>query len=132
MTEETKSKPILCLDFDGVLHNYTTGWRGAKIISDGPVDGAMEFLRDAVELFTIHIYSSRSNLEGGISSMKNWLEICLLEKFGNQLAYLIFDPIVFPTSKPPAFVTIDDRAITFTGTFPNVDELLQFKPWNKT
>ncbi len=131
MTEETKSKPILCLDFDGVLHNYTSGWRGAKIIPDGPVDGAMEFLRDAVEIFTIHIYSSRSILEGGINSMQNWLEICLLEKFGNQLAYPIFDPIVFPTSKPPAFVTIDDRAITFTGTFPNVDELLQFKPWNK-
>ena len=25
------SKPILCLDFDGVLHSYTSGWRGARI-----------------------------------------------------------------------------------------------------
>jgi hypothetical protein len=37
----------------------------------------------------------------------------------------------WPTEKPPALVTIDDRAITFTGEWPAMAELLAFKPWNK-
>ena len=29
-------KPILCLDFDGVVHSYTSGWKGADVIPDPP------------------------------------------------------------------------------------------------
>ena len=39
--------------------------------------------------------------------------------------------ISFPESKPPALVTIDDRAVLFTGVWPDVAELRRFKPWNK-
>ena len=39
--------------------------------------------------------------------------------------------IDFPLMKPAAFVQLDDRAITFTGVFPDPKELLKFKPWNK-
>lgn len=39
--------------------------------------------------------------------------------------------IKFPLMKPPAFLQIDDRAITFTGVFPTVEEMKEFKPWNK-
>jgi hypothetical protein len=28
-------------------------------------------------------------------------------------------------------VTLDDRAITFTGTWPSMKQLQEFKPWNK-
>lgn len=37
--------------------------------------------------------------------------------------------IKFPRMKPPAFLQIDDRAITFTGEFPSVDEMKSFKSW---
>jgi hypothetical protein len=37
----------------------------------------------------------------------------------------------FPTTKPSAMVTLDDRAITFTGTWPDVESLRTFTPWNK-
>jgi len=39
--------------------------------------------------------------------------------------------IEWPWFKPAAFVTIDDRAITFTGQWPSVAEVMAFKPWNK-
>ena len=30
-----------------------------------------------------------------------------------------------------ADVYIDDRGLGFDGTFPNLDEIKEFKPWNK-
>ena len=123
------SKPVLCLDFDGVLHRYDSGWRGARIIPDGPVDGAVAFLAAASEHFTIAILSSRSHQEGGIAAMKVWVGLGCREMSGAVPAW--FDAITWPTEKPSAMVTIDDRAITFTGTWPDPKDLLAFKPWNK-
>ena len=117
-------KPTLCLDFDGVLHSYTSGWKGADVIPDPPVAGAIEFIRDALASFQVAIYSSRSSEPGGILAMQDWLV-----KHG--LDGSVFCQIEWPTSKPPAFLTIDDRALTFDGTWPRVADLLAFQPWNK-
>lgn len=136
-------KPILCLDFDGVIHSYTSGWQGAHIIEDDPVPGAMSFLVNAFKQFDIHIFSSRSSQPNGRSAMRDWLyrhlESHLKETLedndavdAGMFAYdLAFVQIKFPKDKPPAKVSIDDRAITFTGTWPSLDELQNFKPWNK-
>lgn len=42
-------------------------------------------------------------------------------------------PISFAAEKPAAFLTIDDRAVTFEGSFAELEpsEMLHFKPWNK-
>jgi len=37
----------------------------------------------------------------------------------------------FPREKPPAFITLDDRAAQFNGTWPDIQGLLAFRPWNK-
>ena len=39
--------------------------------------------------------------------------------------------IEWPTEKPSAMVTLDDRAITFEGTWPPIETLKAFQPWNK-
>jgi len=123
-------KPILCLDFDGVLHSYSTGWKGATEIPDPPTDGAMEWLKELLEedYFDVQIYSSRSRYEGGIQAMRKWL-IDNFEAVGisDGKAY----KLKFPTEKPPAFLQIDDRCICFNGEFPTFEEMKNFKPWNK-
>lgn len=73
------TKPILCIDFDGVLHSYTSGWQGASQIPDPPVPGAVEFLLEARQKFTVAIFSSRSHQWGGKRAMKRWLKRHLLE-----------------------------------------------------
>lgn len=123
-------KPILCLDFDGVLHSYTSGWKGADVIPDPPVPGAIDFLKEATGSFEVHIFSSRSHQPGGIDAMKAWMAAAIHDHYGMTPFWI--DLIEFPTVKPPALVTIDDRAIQFTGNWSefDVDELLRFKPWN--
>lgn len=126
------SKPILCLDFDGVLHSYTSGWKGADTIPDPPVSGAIAFLRDAVKRFRVCIFSSRSSQSGGQQAMRQWLGYWVLEERlsdDEDLAWA--SAIEWPTEKPPALVTIDDRAITFTGEWPSLDDIAAFRPWNK-
>lgn len=129
------TKPILCLDFDGVIHSYTSGWKSADVVTDGPTAGAMRFIWDAAPHFRIAVYSSRSGQKGGIRAMKSWLA-------GHFRAYWAADrttcedilaEIEWPKEKPPAFLTIDDRAIQFDGDWSALDPktLLQFKPWNK-
>jgi len=126
-------KPILCLDFDGVIHSYESGWKGAGIIPDPPVPGAIAFLRKAVEHFYVVIFSSRSNQPGGWEAMRDWLDLRVAQDDPSVL--LAEEPwhhaIGWPTAKPPALVTIDDRAITFTGEWPTIEALKEFKPWNK-
>jgi hypothetical protein len=129
--------PILCIDFDGVLHSYARGWKGPRVIPDPPVPGAIEWLLSLLsdpesvcamaprfKHFNVQIYSSRSRYIGGRRAMKKWLV-----KHGFPPAYL--ELIRFPTRKPPAFLQIDDRAMTFTGKFPTEKEMRAFRPWNK-
>ncbi|MEM8791034.1 MAG: hypothetical protein AAGE80_05420 [Pseudomonadota bacterium] len=136
-----KQKPILCLDFDGVIHSYTSGWKGADVIPDPPVPGAFQFINAAMPDFDVHIFSSRSNQPGGIEAMQEYMRIGFTSLFQTMYfdAVLIVDRVElkvtkslkWPTEKPPAMVTIDDRAITFTGEWPEIEDLLSFKPWNK-
>lgn len=116
-------KPILLVDFDGVIHSYTSGWQGAAVISDSPVPGVDVFLELALRKFDVQVYSSRSKEAGGVSAMKMWL--------AEHVGIDITGQLSFPTEKPAAFLTIDDRCIQFDGTWPDVETLLSFKPWNK-
>ena len=119
-------KKILCVDFDGVIHSYSSGWKGADNIPDLPVPGAMEWLIHTSQEpdYEVAIYSARSAQAGGIQAMKAWLA-----KHGMPGGNI--DDLSFPTQKPPAYLTIDDRAICFRGTFPSVLELDSFQSWIK-
>lgn len=53
------------------------------------------------------------------------------ELAGTYERIIYIDWLIFPTAKPSALVTIDDRAITFTGEWPDIEFLRTFRPWNK-
>jgi hypothetical protein len=87
-----------------------------------------------MEHFRVAIFSSRSNQPGGILAMKVY--VCFhfgkyWEQWGTVNYNELFNQIEWPTEKPAAFLSIDDRAITFTGLWPDLHELAKFKPWNK-
>lgn len=131
--------PIICVDFDGVIHSYKSGWQGVSVIPDDPVPGAIEWLMEHLPVPEaicaiapeykgpeVQIYSSRSKSWFGRRAMKKWLI-----KHGLPACYITDGILKFPVKKPAAFLTIDDRAICFNGTFPNAKEMMSFKPWNK-
>ena len=137
--------PILCLDFDGVLHSYVSGWHGPRTISDSPVPGAIDWLRSLLtdakgvcamaprynmapryKDFDVQVFSSRSRYIGGRRAMRKWLG----QQFEDHGYYRqLVELIKFPSKKPPAHLMIDDRAICFRGWFPNAATMLKFKPW---
>ena len=127
-------KPILCVDFDGVIHSYSSGWQGADVVGDPPVPGALRWLHKAAEWWDVQIYSSRTSQPGGIDAMRSWLLNFAIHEFGDKDAADYFMSLItFPTQKPSAFLTIDDRAICFDGDWGDLDpaKLRGFQPWNK-
>ena len=153
-----EKKPILCVDFDGVIHSYISGWNGARNIPDPPIRGALEFLVLATKYFEVNIYSSRSRYFGARRAMKKylfkhyfkiseldareiprWFWSGIPEKNSTQIwrasaktgIKIFLKKLKFPIKKPAAFLTIDDRVHLFTGIFPYPKSLLDFEPWNK-
>ena len=131
-TEMTKFKKTVCLDFDGVVHSYTSPWTGPRDIPDPIVKGAIEFILTClVAGWAVVIFSTRSHHYGGQSAMLNWLEkesgLCWHDSPAGPGTM----NVTFPKEKPPAILYIDDRGYHFEGTFPTIKFMENFKPWNK-
>ena len=150
-------KPTISVDFDGVLHSYKSGWKGARNIPDDPVPGAIEWLCSMLMRYQIAISSARSSQFGGRRAMKQWVRehaarlflrlegdewLALIDSTGycshgtepdesDSFGRHVVALIQWPRVKPSAQLYIDDRAWLFTGTFPSHDEIRSFKPWNK-
>lgn len=125
------AKPILVLDFDGVCHSYKSGWKGIDVIPDNAVPGLFEFLDMVAPHYDVQIFSSRSKEQKGIDAMTVWFyeqRKKWREKGGKGNNIL---ELSFPTEKPAAFITIDDRAFAFRGIWPTLTFLQEFRPWNQ-
>lgn len=143
-------KPIICIDFDGVIHSYKSGWKGVANIPDAPVPGAIDaLLRYLHHGFEVAIYSSRSKSLRGRWAMKRWLSKAIAEHWRQGGRSTIYDAEVeswgdatciyrkfsWPWFKPSAVMTIDDRALRFNGDWSSQHyhpEIIKgFIPWNK-
>jgi hypothetical protein len=100
-----QARRTVCLDFDGVLHSYRSGWCGAEIIPDPPIHGAREAVARLRKSFRVVVHSSRCHKPEGRRAIELWLE-----RHGIEV-----DEVC--TFKPPAIVYLDDRAVPFTGNW---------------
>ena len=133
MSENDNSKPILCIDFDGVIHSYDRGWQNGDIYGD-LLPGFVGWALRAAPLFKLVIYSSRSKTPDGIAAMHTWLRRRLAERMMPAEIDALMSLFEFASEKPPAFLTIDDRAMQFDGNWTafqlDPHKLRQFRPWN--
>lgn len=128
-----RTRPILCIDFDGVIHRYSRGWQGGEIYDDA-TPGFFEWAIQAAEYFELVIYSSRSKTKEGRDSMQEWLDwqAGAWRRDGGPERWSAKVPVfTFAHEKPPAFLTIDDRALTFNGNWSDFAPsfLADFRPW---
>ncbi|MFR2535099.1 MAG: hypothetical protein ACLS95_07785 [Clostridia bacterium] len=111
-------KPIIVFDFDGVIHSYTSGWKGHAVIPDPPVKGIKEVIDKVRKDYKVVVVSSRCNETTGVLAIKAYLK-----KHDIKVDYVT-------NGKPPAVMYIDDRGICFDG---NAEHLLHqienFEPW---
>lgn len=139
------SKKTVCVDFDGVVHSYERGWQGGEIYGT-VVPGFFEWLEalDASGEFRAVVYSSRSADAEMREAMERWLVGQVLDycetRLGpdvgeshRQLFVRLNRNLECVADKPPAWVTVDDRAWLFRGpgSWPSVQQLRDFRPWNQ-
>src|SRR3712207_5207536 len=70
-------KPILFVDFYGVIYSYEYGWQAGQLYGN-VVPGFFEWLDRAQQHFTVVVYSSRSKEYNSRVEMEAWInERCL-------------------------------------------------------
>ena len=99
---ERRMKTV-CLDFDGVIHSYTSGWKGLTVIPDPPIHRVDQAIARLRKNYRVVVHSSRCCSEEGIQAIVEWLDKNSIE----------VDEVC--EHKPPASIYVDDRAIAFTG-----------------
>lgn len=113
------SRKTVCLDFDGVVHSYASGWQGATCIPDPPVCGIKEAIDELRNNgYYIVICSTRARSEEGLAAIRGWL---------SGMGIIVDD---VTADKPPAICYVDDRAICFDGHPETlVQKIHDFRPW---
>lgn len=111
-------------DFDGVIHSYTSGWKGETNIPDPPVPGIQEALKEIHDAgYEVVVVSTRCKTVLGRMAIENWLDMYGMTQQVDKVC----------KEKPPAIAYIDDRAICFDGHPETLLKKIQnFQPWYKT
>lgn len=112
-------KRTLALDFDAVLHAYA-GWNEGKL--SGPMPKARHACLLLEKDFKLICFSTRAANEEGKAAIERWLR-----QYG-------FPRMEVTAEKLPFFLTVDDRAICFTGTWDDklLEQIRNFVPyWQK-
>lgn len=122
---EKKSKTI-CIDFDGVLSEYSEGFQGKDVFGDmvKGSDSATQLLKE--KGWTIIVYTTRPVTD----ALKKWLD-------DNSISYDYINenpnqPEDAKSSKLMADIYLDDRGMRFDGNWDwTIRSIASFMPWEK-
>jgi hypothetical protein len=109
-------------------------WRDGSIY-DRAVPGFLDWAEQAKKHFKLVIYSSRSKDSAGLRAMMEWMigQLFVWGQKRDRPDDLWLGDFEFASEKPPAWLTIDDRAICFQGDWsaPELqpEAMKAFKPW---
>jgi hypothetical protein len=123
---KTRKGKRIMIDFDGVIHSYTSGWTGLEPV-DKPVPGAKEFIWHLQSLgYHVSIFTTRALHDGGPQAVTRWLA---------DHGFIDCDKIDIPVVgvKYGAELYIDDRAYRFNGLWDELYQIVDsgsFKPWH--
>jgi hypothetical protein len=107
----TTPRKTVAVDLDGVLADYSQGWRGLDHIGD-PIPGACQFLIQLSHVADVLIWTTRCSVDLGRGEGANLLRNRVrdwLEQHG-MMPYVA--DIWTGQGKPIAAAFIDDRAVT--------------------
>ena len=119
-----KKKQTICIDFDGVLADYSKGFQGEDVFGDmiPNADIATETLKK--NGWTIIIYTTRPNTE----ALRDWLK-------ENKITYDYINenpdqPESSAGCKLMADIYLDDRGMTFYGDWNEwtLERIAEFTP----
>lgn len=124
MSEKHAHRPTICVDFDGVIADYSEGFKGRGVFGDSIPGSSVVLNTLHKEGWKIIVFSTR----GEVSLLKDYL-------IRNGIP---FDEINKNSDNPPgtnegkpiADVYLDDRAIQFNGDWSQAyHDIINFKPW---
>lgn len=90
------------VDFDGVLHSFTSGWTGYTP-EEGPEPGALAFIYSLIDAgYEPVVVSARADCDLGVEEIQSWLV-----RHG-------FPTLTVTNAKVSAVAYVDDRAVPYT------------------
>lgn len=113
----------ICIDFDGVLHDYSKGYQGLDVFGE-PVKEAPHAVQHLKkEGWKIIIFTARPVTQG----MRNWLRTNKIPfDFINENP----DQMDKTSPKPYADIYLDDRAVQFNGNWQqSLLDIANYKNW---
>ena len=100
---------VLCIDFDGVIHNHNLGFYDGTIYGD-PIEGSLKALKQLSKKYRLIIYTCKANPDRPLINGKTGEELIWdwLDKYG------VKENVTSVTyTKPNAVAYIDDKAVRF-------------------
>lgn len=108
-----RASKTVCVDFDGVIHAYSKGWKDGTIYDNHMPQAFIALSEIAAMGFRIIIFTARQDALGIREYIDRWLK-----------HYALF-PIEYEinTCKPPAAIYIDDKGYHFDNWFDTLDSI---------